>query len=126
MGLLKYFGEHGGTDSEHNERLHWPGTLDGFPFRGTASPNLKQEEIEELPLSLDFHCQTFELWKDEDRRVYVDIRDRAANQWYQIVFIDRQFDKDHGNWRVYVEWNQISGELPEGKSPTTNQSAAGS
>jgi len=118
MGILKYFGERGGTDSAHGGQLHWPGTTSGFPFRGTSvPPTLTSDETEEIPLAFDFHCKMFELWNEDELKEYRQIRDRAANGWYQLVHIERLYDEEHGSWRVYLEWNQIYGELPKGKSP---------
>ena len=117
MGVLKYFGERGGSDSVHGGQLNWPGTSTGFPFRGNNVPSLTTEENEEIPLAFDFHCKIFELWDEDALKEYRQIRDRAANGWYQLVHIERLFDEDQKNWRVYLEWNQIYGELPKGKSP---------
>jgi hypothetical protein len=117
MAILKYFGERGGNDSEHGGQLHWPGTAGGFPFRGNQVPTLTTEETEEIPLAFDFHCKVFELWKEDELREYTQIRDRITNGWYQSVHIERLFDEERANWRVYLEWNQIYGELPRGKSP---------
>jgi|TARA_B100000809_G_scaffold204189_1_gene205506 hypothetical protein len=117
MGILKYFGERGGDGSEHGGQLHWPGTPAGFPFRGRQVPTLTAEETEDIPTAFDFHCRVFELWTADELKEYQQIRDRAANGWYQITHIERLFDEDKKNWRVYMEWNQIYGELPKGKSP---------
>lgn len=117
MGILKYFGEGGGQDSTHGGDLHWPGTAAGFPFRGSNVPTLTTEETEDIPLAFDFHCETFELWKEDETKKYRQIRDRAANSWYQLVHIERLYDEEHKGWRVYLEWNQIYGELPKGKTP---------
>lgn len=117
MGFLKYFGERGGVETQHGGQLHWPGTPAGFPFRGSSAPTLTDEERDELPVSIDFHCRVFELWQEEDEKEYKDIRDRGANGWYQIVHIERLYDEERKNWRVYLEWHQVYGELPNGKSP---------
>ena len=125
MTILKYFGDRGGDGSSHDGLLHWPGTLDGFPFRGPDIPNLKQDELEALPLSIDFRCRTFELWDEADLAAYTDIRDKAANEWYQVVHIDRHYDKENKHWRIYLEWYQVYGELPDGKSRAYSGPTAG-
>ena len=117
MSILKSFAERGGESTEPGGPLHWPGTIEGFPFRGGDIPDFKEDEIDNVPLMVDFHVKIFELWKDEDREAYVQIRDRVANQWYQVVHIDRKYDDEHKNWRVYMEWHQIYGEITNGKAP---------
>lgn len=114
--IFKYFGEQGGPNSTHKGALHWPGTMDGFPFRGDQIPDLKADEIEDVPPVLDFHCGTFKLWIPEELEKYQEIRDRAANGWYNIQFIHRDTSK-HDQISVYLEWIQIYGELPNGKIP---------
>ena len=64
MSILKYFAERGGTSTEHNGSLQWPGTVEGFPFRGVNIPDFKVDEIDNVPLMVDFHVRVFELWKD--------------------------------------------------------------
>ena len=118
MTILKYFGEQGGSTTDHGGQLHWPGTHAGIPFRGGQVPNLKsEEETDQVQHVLDFHCHVFALWEEEDLKAYSAIRDRAANGWYHIAFIERQFDEDKQHWRVYLEWHQIYGELADGKQP---------
>ena len=113
--MLKYFRDRGGD--QHGGQLHWPGTPDGFPFRGNVVPDLRDDEIYNVPLALDFHSNTFRLWKPEEKFDYDIIQDRICNGWYmEKRRIDRWSD-EHCGLVVYLEWVQIYGETPTGKNP---------
>lgn len=115
--LLKFFGERGGTASEHRGQLHWPGTPDGFPFRGDQVPQLRDDEAESLPLAMDFHSRSFRLWEPTDRADFNVIMDRILNGWY---LQHRRFDNyvpEQQEYVVRLEWAQIYGESPAGKVP---------
>ena len=77
--MLKFFQEGGGPNSDHGGNLFWPGTPEGFPYRGESAPNLKQEEAENIPLALDFKSQMFELW-DEKQKAAIDAPQAAARR----------------------------------------------
>lgn len=113
--MLKYFAEQGGDD--HGGPLHWPGTADGFPFRGEQVPNLKQQELESLPLALDFKSRSFKLWDAQDKVAFDRVMDRIVNGWYMQ---HRRFDNyvpEHQEYIVRLEWVQIYGEDPGSKHP---------
>lgn len=135
MQLLKYVGE--GTTPhdqifDHGGQLQWPGTSAGYPVRGDTIPNLKQEEFEQLPHVLDFHCKTFYLWVEKDQKEYQQLRDRIANEWFvehhrkdQWIELPTKVANPDGTettmqipqLMVYLEWVQIYGEAPKGKHP---------
>jgi len=131
--MLKYFKDRGGSNSEHGGHLHWPGTEDGFPFRGAVSPDLRDEEYANIALALDYHSDSFRLWEPEQKMKFDDVMDRIVNGWYQQhKRIDRWSDQ-HCGLVVWLEWVQIYGEAPSGKNPgvghaqqQTVESAAGS
>lgn len=115
--MKKFFQERGGPASAHGEALTWPGTPDGFPFRGPV-PDMKQDEYEQIPLALDYHSQTFRLWEPEEKAGFDQVMDRVVNGWYmQHRRIDRWSDQ-HCGLVVWLEWVQIYGETPGVKSPS--------
>ncbi len=89
------------------------------PLRNTDALALTKTEFEELSEQYDFKRKTFKLWEPADAAQYCDIRDRAANGWYQIVHITRQFMADYNDELVIMEWLQVYGELANGKRPPT-------
>jgi len=44
----------------------------------------------------------FDVTNDEDNKRYLEIMDGLANGWYQLIYINRQFDEEKR--LVYVEW----------------------
>jgi hypothetical protein len=115
--MLKFFQETGGLNTEHGGRLHWPGTVDGFPYRGEQAPLLKQQEMENLPLALDYRSKLFELWKPEDKKAFDETMDRIVNGWYMQ---HRRKDievEGQAMPAVWLEWVQIYGESPGTKHP---------
>jgi hypothetical protein len=113
--MLKYFSDQGGAD--HGGPLHWPGTMDGFPFRGDTVPNLRQQELETLPLALDYKSRSFKLWEPEDKAEFDVIMDRIVNGWYMQ---HKRFDNyvpEQNEYVVRLEWVQIYGEHPGSKNP---------
>lgn len=112
MGLSKYHGEVGGPQ-HGNDRLQWPGTMEGFPVVGAESrPNLKQEEVENLDVRLDFKSKMFELWNPEQKAEFDDINDKIVNGWYLLQRRNDQWDDQSKHYRVWLEWCQVYGMLP--------------
>jgi len=114
--MLKYFSDVGG-DAEHGGKLHWPGTEEGFPFRGETVPNLKQQELEQLPLALDYKSRSFKLWDEQDKVAFDLVMDRVVNGWYMQ---HKRFDNyvaEHQDFVIRLEWVQIYGEDPRSKNP---------
>jgi hypothetical protein len=114
---MKYFSEKGGIDSEHRGNLHWPGTANGFPFRGDVAPLLRGDEFEDqVAHAIDFHSRAFKLWEPEDKHAFDRIRDKICNGLYvEYVRYDRWSDANMG-LIVWLEWGQIYGETVNGKS----------
>ncbi len=117
VSLMKYFSEKGGIDSEHRGNLHWPGTANGFPFRGDVAPLLRGDEFEDqVAHAIDFHSRAFKLWEPEDKHAFDRIRDKICNGLYvEYVRYDRWSDANMG-LIVWLEWGQIYGETVNGKS----------
>jgi hypothetical protein len=107
---------HGEQDDRHQGQLHWPGA-NGLPFRGEAIPNLRQQELENLPVIGDTYQQVFNLGDEADAKTYRWIRDRARNGIFTVDFIERHWDEETKNMIVYVEWTQLYVELPKGNEP---------
>lgn len=113
MSLQKYHGEHGGAQHGHSQ-LNWPGTADGFPVVGPPgfTPNLKQDEVDNLELVKDFHSKMFELWDPSQKAAFDEISDRLINGWYYLVKRADTWDEEHKHYRVWLEWFQVYGMLP--------------
>ncbi len=100
-------------------KLLWPGTADGFPVRVEGpAPNLKQAEFDELRHVLDFHSEQFDLWVPEQKKRFDLIRDYIVNGLFmQSMRRDREMPE---GIRVWLEWVQVYGEIPQGKQPGAN------
>lgn len=115
--MAKFFDERGGA--AHRGSIWWPGTVDGFPYRGDAPPLLKAHEAANVAAVMDFHSRRFNLWVPEDKAAFDDIMDRVVNGWYaQHKRFDRwQMVEGLEQLSVWLEWVQIYGETITGKSP---------
>jgi hypothetical protein len=111
VSIKKYYGEHG--TAHGNERLHWPGTLDGYPVRGNNIPtDIKKEELDGLDLELDFKSKMFELWDPAQKAEFDDINDKIINGWYLLQRRNDNWDDENKHFRVWLEWAQVYGMLP--------------
>ena len=117
MALGKFFGEQGGPQ-HGNQRLSWPGTLDGFPVigRGGSTTDLKQEEMENLELCYQYKSQMFELWDPAQKAEFDDIHDKIVNGWYRPLKRSDVWDDEKKHYRVWLEWAQTYGIIPPRKA----------
>lgn len=112
MSLHKYYGERGGA-AHGDGMLHWPGTLDGYPVRGSGlPPDLKKEELEDIPLQLDFKSRMFELWDPAQKAEFDEINDKIINGWYLLQLRNDNWDDEKKHLRVWLEWAQVYGMMP--------------
>lgn len=104
MSLVKYIHER--EQGPNSTPLFWGRSdVDQAPFRGSASPLLRSDEFENLSDRVyDVHVEIFALKDVEAKRRVSDIMERAANGWYKITHIERQFVPEDKNWVVYLEW----------------------
>ena len=117
MSIKKYYSDHGGP-SHGNDRLHWPGTMDGYPVRGQGlPPDLKKEELENLDLQLDFKSKMFELWDPQQKAEFDDVNDKIVNGWYLLQRRNDNWDETNKHFRVWLEWAQVYGMLPPKVKP---------
>ena len=122
----KYFGE---QDPRHGSQLQWPGAQ-GLPFRGDAVPNVKQEELEQLPVVGEAFQQTFDLTDEEQAKSYRWVRDRIRNGMFTQDYVHREhiLDEDKNELRtlVYLEWTQLYVQVPQNSNSgvTANGSAS--
>jgi hypothetical protein len=117
MSTRKYHTEVGG-EQHGTTRLHWPGTVDGFPFAADPGsvPDLKQNEIEDIDLQYDFKSRMFELWELSQKSEFDDINDKIVNGWYRLLKRSDHWDDEKKHFRVWLEWCQVYGMLPTKKS----------
>jgi hypothetical protein len=112
VSIKKYFGDLGGP-AHGNDRLHWPGTADGYPVRGNSlPPDLKKEELDSIDLQLDFKSKMFELWDPAQKAEFDDVNDKIVNGWYLQQRRNDNWDDEHKHFRVWLEWAQVYGMLP--------------
>lgn len=112
MSIKKYYGEVGGA-AHGDQRLHWPGTQDGYPVRGNNVPgDLKKEELDALDLGLDFKSKMFELWEPTQKAEFDDVNDKIINGWYLLQRRNDNWDDEKKHLRVWLEWAQVYGMLP--------------
>jgi hypothetical protein len=113
VSTRKYFGEVGG-ERHGGQRLHWPGTPEGFPVIAGAGtqPNLKQDELENIDFQLDFKSKMFELWDVSQKTEFDDINDKIVNGWYMLQRRENHWDEDKKHYRVWLEWCQVYGMIP--------------
>jgi hypothetical protein len=112
VSIKKYFGDLGGP-AHGNDRLHWPGTADGYPVRGNSlPPDLKKEELDSIDLQLDFKSKMFELWDPVQKAEFDDVNDKIVNGWYLQQRRNDNWDDEHKHFRVWLEWAQVYGMLP--------------
>lgn len=79
--------------------------VDGLPFRGKQAPVFRNEEFEERVVRVaDPKNGTFYTGDSEQNAAYLKVLDGAANNWYQVVFIDRWRNDGDNHHHVYVEW----------------------
>jgi len=122
VAIAKYFGAK--TDSSGNP-LFWPGTIDGFPFRGASPGMLKAEEYENITHVYDAKAAILYLPDDLER--YQSIIDHCVNGWYQLRherFLD--YDTDKKAWPVFINWLEIYGHTPPPKHPYEAETNANS
>ena len=91
--------------------MHWPG-VNGLPFRGSHIPNLKQRELDALPVIAHACEHTFDLSDPEQATVYQWVRDRVRNGLFTCDYIERHWDEDKQNMIVYIEWSQLYVQMP--------------
>lgn len=114
--MRKFFANQQATNGE---QLSWPGTADGFPFRGPV-PDIRADEYQDIPLALDYQSRRFCLWDEKEHAEFNIIMDRIINGWYmQHRRIDRWSD-DQQALVVWLEWAEIYGEVPYAKHPGMN------
>ena len=95
----------------HKGSLHWPG-VNGLPFLGNAPPNVKQHELEQMPV-VGYAChQLFDLGDKKQSEVYAWVRDRIKNGLFTLDWIFRHFDEDEKRMWVYIEWTQLYTIMP--------------
>ena len=122
--LLKFFADNGGPESEHGKPLHWPGTPEGFPYRGDNPPLAKRHEMDDMAHVLDFKSEMFELWDPPSKARFDAIMDRIKNGWYVQCRRDDRWLEDKRHYSVWLEWVQIYGEdATSSKSPRSAKRA---
>lgn len=104
-----------GQDGNGNN-IHFPGTIDGVPFRSQYPPDLKQEEFEQIKYVYDAHTEIFDLSVPEQKIAYNEIIDKCAKGLSILRFDTSQFDAEKKTWVVFCQWLDKYGEPPDKRS----------
>lgn len=115
--------------TEHNGHLQWVPGEDRPPLRNMSKNLLTRQELDEnIAEAFDFHRERFRMWVPEEVEKYCEIRDRAANGWYQIIHLERtSVQQPNGETEqiIFIEWLQVYGEEINGKRPPQNHQPPG-
>jgi hypothetical protein len=103
---------HGEQNDLHGGPLHWPG-VNGVPFLGQAPPNLRQRELEQLPVVCYSFHYTFDLGDQAQGQIYQWIRDRIRNGLFTCDWVERHWDDKAKRMWIYIEWSQLYVTLPK-------------
>lgn len=113
---IKYFGTE--SNGLHPGPVIWPGVR-GLPFLGTAVPNLKKNELEQLPVVGVKGVKQFDLSVPAQLAEYTMIHDYARAGVFTVDFVDRhklEYTDDEGRpcvkWVVHMEWTQLYVTMP--------------
>lgn len=93
--------------------LLWPGTPDGFPVRmdpRQGTPLLKGDEIDDIPIRLDYDCGWFELSDPACLPRWKEVMDRITSGVYLRLKRTDVIDPNTGNLKVFLEWAEASGD----------------
>jgi hypothetical protein len=113
MGLVERFGAEQ-SQERHGDHLTWPGTDAGFPILGRVNNRmLKQAEFEELDHKFTYHARWFTMWEEADAKEYIYVQERATNGWFKVLDREKIYDPIKRNYRIYLEWIQVYGIVPE-------------
>jgi hypothetical protein len=86
---------------------------------------MRQEEMQQIALALDYKSQMFCLWKPDEKIAFDNVMDRIVNGWFMQHKREDTWDPEHNHYLVWLEWVQIYGETPIGKHPTTGTPRSG-
>lgn len=113
MSLVKFASR---TDGNGRGQVYWGrAETDGLPFRGALPPLLREEEFEDRLVRVqDFKNGTFYTGDPVQNKTYLSVMDSIANNWFQLVHIDRWRKEEDNSHYVYIEWTEPF--LEDGKS----------
>lgn len=103
-GRSKYNGE---QDPRYGGQMHYPGNLQGVPYRGDAAPILSPEAMQQLQTFGDFQVGLFDLMDPDHLANYIWVMDRVYNRRFKVIFLQRYWNPESGKVLIYVEWCQI-------------------
>ena len=93
----------------------WPGTPEGFPFRGEVKAPVKQQEWEETPHEFDVHTEVLTLPGQMER--YDEILDKVANGlWLLRRETPPSYNPTTGTYHVMITWLEPYGTPPTPRS----------
>ncbi len=116
MSIVKFLNQKNGGD---RGQLYWGrASIDGAPMRSSAQqlPLLKEEEFETRVQRVhDTKVKVFDLAIPEQLLEYQDTLDHMTNEWWIMLYHERQFVAGTNNWKALLIWSEPHmEEVPQG------------
>jgi len=105
--LLKFFNR---QQNDAGQQLLWPGLPQGYPVLGPNAPDLKGDEIEKVPVRIDYKSKLFDLSNEKDCAEYNQIMDQIVNGLYHRLDHDRRWNDAKQHYQIWLEWAEFYGE----------------
>jgi hypothetical protein len=86
--------------------MPYQGEYQGFPFRGSATPLLKETDPPSMQpkYSCTGHCGVFDMSNEEDAEYYGRLMNLAYAGKVMIARDEVNFDSTHGRYMTFVRW----------------------
>lgn len=112
--VLKYFN---GDDPQGKYPVRWIAGEEGMPsdppLRHFNSAFLTRDQLDRVVRTYDFQSRMFDLAIPADHADYTRIMDQVVNGLASFTYIERQYDKEQKQMRIYLEWVYIYSEISD-------------
>ena len=88
-------------------------TSQGFPLMGNATPNLTQEEYDNIPHGVNANVKVFDLGNSSDLEEYTQILDKIVNGLFRLIDRTKLISEDGKEIRLHLEWGEVVGIIPK-------------
>lgn len=87
-----------------------------YPYRmRNANEYIQNDDFDYAVLIQEFHCQTFDLSKQEDLEKYRTVVQRQLDGWYTLIDLQKHWDAEHNSMKIWMEWTQNYMEIQNGQ-----------
>ena len=95
--------------------VFWPKSENGLPVKiPTGSDStLKDDEIEELPVELNYKSRMFELWDAKDKADFDNVNDHLAHRVYVQLNRRDEWIPEKKHVMVWLEWVEMFKVIPK-------------